>query len=382
MPALVGEIEAGATVLLVSDAGMPLISDPGYRLVAACIEAGAAGAVPAGPVGGDDGAGGVRAAGRSGSASRGSRRASTRRACPGSTTLAAEPRTCVFFESPRRLADCLRDAVDALGAERRAVVCRELTKTHEEIVRGSLGRAGRLGGRRGAGRDHRRAGGCDAEGRPRDAGGRGQRARRRRRCGSRTRARRSSRRIPARRRGASSTMRFCAHGAERGSAMALPALCSCTAGRTPGLLGPHRRRNPSAGTGIAACSLSTCRAGAGSRVTSRRSPSATGWTRWSPTSRTPGWTTFVIVGHSMAGLTVPGVVTKLGASRVREMMLAAAFVPPRRRAVDWLVRTAGGRSVDLDVATAWQVRVATGCTRTSGRRLMPRYGSPAGVAAP
>jgi 16S rRNA (cytidine1402-2'-O)-methyltransferase len=53
-------------------------------------------------------------------------------------TLAAEPRTCVFFESPRRLADCLHDAVDQLGAERRAVVCRELTKTHEEIVRGSL----------------------------------------------------------------------------------------------------------------------------------------------------------------------------------------------------------------------------------------------------
>jgi 16S rRNA (cytidine1402-2'-O)-methyltransferase len=53
-------------------------------------------------------------------------------------TLAAEPRTCVFFESPRRLAACLRDAVDQLGAERRAVVCRELTKTHEEIVRGAL----------------------------------------------------------------------------------------------------------------------------------------------------------------------------------------------------------------------------------------------------
>jgi 16S rRNA (cytidine1402-2'-O)-methyltransferase len=45
----------------------------------------------------------------------------------------------VFFESPRRLADMLRDAVAALGPERRAVVCRELTKTHEEIVRGTLG---------------------------------------------------------------------------------------------------------------------------------------------------------------------------------------------------------------------------------------------------
>ena len=52
--------------------------------------------------------------------------------------LAAEARTCVFFESPRRLEQCLRDAVDALGPGRRAVVCRELTKTHEEIKRGSL----------------------------------------------------------------------------------------------------------------------------------------------------------------------------------------------------------------------------------------------------
>jgi 16S rRNA (cytidine1402-2'-O)-methyltransferase len=45
----------------------------------------------------------------------------------------------VFFESPRRLADTLKNAVDELGADRKAVVCRELTKTHEEIVRGTLG---------------------------------------------------------------------------------------------------------------------------------------------------------------------------------------------------------------------------------------------------
>jgi 16S rRNA (cytidine1402-2'-O)-methyltransferase len=45
----------------------------------------------------------------------------------------------VFFESPRRLADTLKTAVEALGPDRRAVVCRELTKTHEEIVRGTLG---------------------------------------------------------------------------------------------------------------------------------------------------------------------------------------------------------------------------------------------------
>jgi len=49
-----------------------------------------------------------------------------------------ERRTCVFFESPRRLAETLADAVTVLGPDRRAVVCRELTKTHEEIRRGSL----------------------------------------------------------------------------------------------------------------------------------------------------------------------------------------------------------------------------------------------------
>jgi len=53
-------------------------------------------------------------------------------------SLAGERRTCVFFESPRRLADCLRDAVEQLGGTRRAAVCRELTKVHEEVVRGSL----------------------------------------------------------------------------------------------------------------------------------------------------------------------------------------------------------------------------------------------------
>jgi 16S rRNA (cytidine1402-2'-O)-methyltransferase len=52
--------------------------------------------------------------------------------------LSGEPRTVVFFESPRRLADCLHDAAGELGDERRAVVCRELTKVHEEIRRGTL----------------------------------------------------------------------------------------------------------------------------------------------------------------------------------------------------------------------------------------------------
>jgi 16S rRNA (cytidine1402-2'-O)-methyltransferase len=138
VPALVDEIEAGATVLLVSDAGMPLISDPGYRLVAACIGAGALVQCLPGP------SAVTTALAVSGlpverfcfegfAPRKKSARMSWLR------TLAAEPRTCVFFESPRRVPDTLRDAVEALGTERRAVVCRELTKTHEEIVRGTLG---------------------------------------------------------------------------------------------------------------------------------------------------------------------------------------------------------------------------------------------------
>jgi len=138
VPSLVEEIQAGATVLLVSDAGMPLISDPGYRLVAACIEAGAPVHCLPGP------SAVTTALAVSGLPVErfcfegfAPRKKSARMSWL--TTLAAEPRTCVFFESPRRLPDTLRDAVAAFGTERRAVVCRELTKTHEEIVRGTLG---------------------------------------------------------------------------------------------------------------------------------------------------------------------------------------------------------------------------------------------------
>jgi len=137
VPALVTEIEGGATVLLVSDAGMPLISDPGYRLVTACVEAGLPISCLPGP------SAVTTALAVSGLPTErfcfegfAPRKRSAR--VSWLATLAAEPRTCVFFESPRRLADCLRDAVEGLGPERRAVVCRELTKTHEEIVRGSL----------------------------------------------------------------------------------------------------------------------------------------------------------------------------------------------------------------------------------------------------
>jgi len=138
VPALVAEIAAGATVLLVSDAGMPLINDPGYRMVTACVEAGLTVSCLPGP------SAVTTALAVSGLPSDrfcfegfAPRKQSARRSWLAS--LAAEPRTAVFFESPRRLADCLRDAVDQLGPQRRAVVCRELTKTHEEIRRGTLG---------------------------------------------------------------------------------------------------------------------------------------------------------------------------------------------------------------------------------------------------
>ena len=137
VPGLLDEIAAGATVLLVSDAGMPLINDPGYRLVAACIAAGAPVSCLPGP------SAVTTALAVSGLPSDrfcfegfAPRKHSARVAWLAG--LAAEQRTSVFFESPRRLADCLRDAVEALGPARRAVVCRELTKTHEEVVRGSL----------------------------------------------------------------------------------------------------------------------------------------------------------------------------------------------------------------------------------------------------
>ncbi|MEH3130115.1 MAG: 16S rRNA (cytidine(1402)-2'-O)-methyltransferase [Mycolicibacterium neoaurum] len=137
VPMLVDEISAGATVLLISDAGMPLINDPGYRLVTACVQAGLTVSCLPGP------SAVTTALAVSGlPADRfcfegfSPRKQVARRNWL--TGLAAEARTCVFFESPRRLADTLTDAVDTLGGDRRAVVCRELTKTHEEIRRGTL----------------------------------------------------------------------------------------------------------------------------------------------------------------------------------------------------------------------------------------------------
>jgi 16S rRNA (cytidine1402-2'-O)-methyltransferase len=141
VPALVDMVKGGATVLVVSDAGMPVINDPGYRLVAACVAAGLPVSCLPGP------SAVTTALAVSGLPSDRfcfegfpPRKGSSRKAWLAG--LAAEQRTAVFFESPRRLAACLRDAGEVLGPDRRAVVCRELTKTHEEIVRGSLAELG------------------------------------------------------------------------------------------------------------------------------------------------------------------------------------------------------------------------------------------------
>lgn len=135
---LTEEIAAGQDVVLVTDAGMPSVSDPGYRLVVACIERGLEVTAIPGP------SAVPTALAVSGLPSDrfcfegflprkpGERRARL-------TALAAEERTMVFFEAPHRLQAWLEDAATALGQERRAVICRELTKPHEEILRGTLG---------------------------------------------------------------------------------------------------------------------------------------------------------------------------------------------------------------------------------------------------
>ncbi|MCM6777213.1 16S rRNA (cytidine(1402)-2'-O)-methyltransferase [Nocardia sp. CDC159] len=137
IPLLLEEIEAGRTVLLVTDAGMPSVSDPGYRMVAACVERGLSVTCLPGP------SAVTTALALSGLPMErfcfdgfAPRKGGQRRQWLG--TLLREERAVVFFEAPHRLADCLADAVEMLGPDRRAAVCRELTKTYEEVVRGTL----------------------------------------------------------------------------------------------------------------------------------------------------------------------------------------------------------------------------------------------------
>ncbi|MGW4224712.1 16S rRNA (cytidine(1402)-2'-O)-methyltransferase [Streptomyces bauhiniae] len=136
-PELVEELRGGARVLLVTDAGMPSVSDPGYRLVAAAVEHDIKVTAVPGP------SAVLTALALSGlpvdrfcfegflPRKAGERLSRLRE-------NADERRTLVYFEAPHRLDDTLAAMAEVFGADRRAAVCRELTKTYEEVKRGPL----------------------------------------------------------------------------------------------------------------------------------------------------------------------------------------------------------------------------------------------------
>nr|MDT0663874.1 16S rRNA (cytidine(1402)-2'-O)-methyltransferase [Micromonospora sp. DSM 115978] len=136
-PMLAEQLRAGATVALVTDGGMPAVSDPGFRLVAAAVHDGIPVTVVPGP------SAATAAIAVSGLPSDRwtfegflPRKAGDR--AGRLAELTADPRTLVFLEAPHRLAVTLAALVDGLGGDRAAVLCRELTKTWEQVVRGSL----------------------------------------------------------------------------------------------------------------------------------------------------------------------------------------------------------------------------------------------------
>lgn len=134
---LLVRLEAGENVALISDAGTPMISDPGYHLVRTAQDAG----IPVSPVPGPSAV--IAALSVSGlPANRfyfhgflpekaAARRAQLER-------LAGIEETLAFYESGKRIIACLEDIADELGAERQAVICRELTKLHETVIRDSV----------------------------------------------------------------------------------------------------------------------------------------------------------------------------------------------------------------------------------------------------
>ncbi|WP_405361099.1 16S rRNA (cytidine(1402)-2'-O)-methyltransferase [Kitasatospora sp. NBC_00085] len=137
-PELVEALVGGARVLLVTDAGMPSVSDPGYRLVAAAVAADVKVTAVPGP------SAVLTALALSGLpvdrfTFEGFLPRKTGDRARQLATVAAEPRTMVFFEAPHRIAEALAAMAEAFGADRPAAVCRELTKTYEEVKRGPIG---------------------------------------------------------------------------------------------------------------------------------------------------------------------------------------------------------------------------------------------------
>ncbi|WP_316526616.1 16S rRNA (cytidine(1402)-2'-O)-methyltransferase [Kitasatospora brasiliensis] len=137
-PELVEALLGGARVLLVTDAGMPSVSDPGYRLVAAAVAADLKVTAVPGP------SAVLTALALSGLpvdrfTFEGFLPRKTGDRARQLASIAAEPRTMVFFEAPHRIAEALAAMAEAFGPERPAAVCRELTKTYEEVKRGPIG---------------------------------------------------------------------------------------------------------------------------------------------------------------------------------------------------------------------------------------------------
>jgi len=137
VPGLLAALGAGSDVVLISDGGMPAVSDPGYRLVRAAVQAGYAVTSLPGP------SAVTTALAVSGLPSdrfcfEGFLPRTSHARARRLSELREEPRTMIFFEAPHRISATLEAMSAALGPERRAVACRELTKTHEEIVRGGL----------------------------------------------------------------------------------------------------------------------------------------------------------------------------------------------------------------------------------------------------
>jgi 16S rRNA (cytidine1402-2'-O)-methyltransferase len=143
---LLAKLARGARIALVSDAGTPLVSDPGFLLVRAALDAGVAVHAVPGP------SAVLAALAMSGLApdrfcfegflpARSAARREQLRA------LAREPRTLVFFEAPHRIMETLSDIRDEFGADRRAAVAREISKVHESVYRGSVAELLDIGGK-------------------------------------------------------------------------------------------------------------------------------------------------------------------------------------------------------------------------------------------
>ena len=139
-PGIIERLVAGTRVVLVSDAGMPAVSDPGSRLIRAAVDHGIDVEVVPGP------SAVLTALVASGLVAdrfcfegflprRGGHRAERL------ATLVGEPRVAVLFEAPHRIRRTVADLLEALGGERRIAICRELTKLHEETWRGTLDEA-------------------------------------------------------------------------------------------------------------------------------------------------------------------------------------------------------------------------------------------------